>query len=143
MYLLGSAVAFLISIGCLIAGIRALVRQRRLRAESVSTSGVVLSLQKRVFNPGSGGVYCPTVEFTTPSGERISFESSFGTMPASHQVGQAVKVLYDPSQPATAEIDSGLSRWLAPGCFLAFALGACFFSAMFLGLFLVLSKSQG
>lgn len=141
MYLIGTVIAGLISIGCLIAGIVALQRQRRQRGEAVTTTGVVTGLQKRILNPGSSGVYCPTVEFTALSGERVSFESAFGNMPAGYQVGQTVKVFYDPREPAKAEVDSGLSKWLAPGCFLAFALGGCFFSVMFLVLFFVMSRS--
>jgi hypothetical protein len=96
---------------------------------------VVVGLQKQVFNPGTSGIYCPTVEFTTASGERVQFQSSFGTMPASHKVGQTVKVLYDPHKPDAAEIDSGLSNWFVPGCLAAFAIGAFVFSVMFLVLF--------
>ena len=140
MPLLGSTISCLIAIGCLWAGVSALVTQRRTRAASASAVGVVVELQKQVANPGSGGVYCPTIEFSTPSGEIVRFDSSYGTMPASHKVGQAVKVLYDPKEPHTAEIDSGLSNWLVPGCLLAFAAGAFFFSVMFLGLFLILSN---
>ena len=140
MPLLGSTISCLIAIGCLWAGVSALVTQRRTRAASASAVGVVVELQKQVANPGSGGVYCPTIEFSTPSGEIVRFDSSYRTMPASHKVGQAVKVLYDPKAPHTAEIDSGLSNWLVPGCLLAFAAGAIFFSVMFLGLFLISSN---
>ena len=139
MFLIGSAISFLISIGCLVAGVRALIMQHRQRETSTLTSGVVVALQKQVINPGSSGVYCPTIEFTTTSGETIRFESSYGTMPASHKVGQVVKVLYDPKKPDSAEIDSGLSNWFVPGCLIIFAIGAFFFSIMFLGLFFILS----
>ena len=139
MFLIDSAISFLISIGCLVAGVRALIMQRRQRETSTLTSGVVVALQKQVINPGTSGIYCPTIEFTTASGETIRFESSYGTMPASHKVGQVVKVLYDPKKPDSAEIDSGLSNWLVPGCLIVFAIGAFFFSIMFLGLFFILS----
>ena len=137
MFLIGSALSFLVSIGCLVAGVRALVLQRRRRAASTLASGVVVGLQKQIINPGTSGVYCPTVEFATASGETIRFESAYGSMPASYKVGQAVKVLYDPKAPDSAEIDSGVSNWFAPGCLLAFAVGAFFFSVMFLVLFFV------
>ena len=140
MFLLGSAISCLIAVGCLLAGVSALITQRRKRAASASAFGVVVELQKQVFNPGSGGVYCPTIEFSTPSGEVVRFASSFGTMPASHKVGQSVKVLYDPKEPHTAEIESGLSNWLVPGCLLAFAAGAIFFGVVFLILFLISSS---
>ena len=76
------------------------------RMTFTSTSGVVVVVQKQVGNPGNGGIYCPTIEFTTPSGEVVRFESSFGMMLASHKVWQVVKVLYDPQKPHSAEIDS-------------------------------------
>jgi hypothetical protein len=142
MFLIGSAISCLISIGCLVAGGRALIVQRRQREASTLASGVVVALQKQVFNPGSSGVYCPTIEFTTASGEIVRFESSYGTMPASHKVGQVVKVRYDPKMPNSAEIDSGLSNWLVPGCLMIFAIGAFFFSIMFLGLFFILSNGS-
>lgn len=137
MYMLGSAISCLVSIGCLWAGVSALIKQRRKRAASASATGVVVELQKQIFNPGSGGVYCPSIEFSTPSGEVVRFQSSYGTMPASHKVGQAVKVLYDPKEPHTAEIDSRTSNWLLPGCLLVFAAGATFFSMIFLVLFII------
>ena len=138
MFLIGSVILFLVSIACLVAGIRALIAQRRKRETFTLTSGIVVALQKQVFNPGSGGVYCPTIEFTTASGETIRFESSFGTMPASHQVGQTVSVRYDPNNPDSAEIESRLSNWLAPGCFMVFALGTLFFGIIFLGLYFIM-----
>jgi len=58
-------------------------------------------------------------------------------MPASNKVGDVVKVFYDPNAPGSAEIDSGISKWLAPGCFFLFSIGSCFFSLLFMGLFLV------
>jgi hypothetical protein len=142
MFLIGSAISFLISIGCLVAGVRALITQRRRREGSKLASGVVVALQKQIFNPGTSGVYCPTIEFTTASGEIVRFESSYGTMPASYKVGQVVKILYDPKKPVSAEIDSGLSNWLVPGCLMIFAMGAFFFSIMFIGLYFILSKGS-
>ena len=141
MFLVASAISFLIAVGCAWTSVNALIRQRRQQARSTSTSGVVVELQKRVFNPGSAGVYCPTVEFRTGSGQVVRFESSFGTMPATHSLGQAVKVFYNPQEPSTADIDSGLSNWLVPGCLLAFAVLGVFFSVMFLGLHFLFASS--
>jgi len=142
MFLIGSIISCLISIGCLVAGVAALMMQRRQREASTFASGVVVALEKQVLNPGSSGIYCPTVEFTTVSGETVRFESSFGTMPASHKVGQTVKVRYDPTKPDSAEIDSGLSNWLVPGCLMIFAMGAFFSSIMLVGLFFILRNGS-
>src|SRR5271157_3383786 len=141
MYIVGSVISGLFAIGCLIGCIVSLYSQSQKRKEFVSTTGVVASLEKRVFKPGSAGVYCPVIDFTTNSGESIRFESSYGTMPASNKVGDSVKVFYNPKNPKNAEIDSGISKWLAPGCLFLFSLGSCLFSIVFLVLFFVMSKN--
>lgn len=141
MFLVGSVISGIIALGCLVGCARSLYTQHQERRNSTSVSGIVIGLEKRVFNPGSAGVYCPTIEFTASSGEAIRFESSFGTMPASYKVGDAVTVFYNPSNPKEAEIDSGISKWFVPGCLLLFSIGACFFSVVFLGLFFTLSNN--
>jgi hypothetical protein len=141
MFIIAGIMAFLIAGGCFIGCLVAVIRQYQNRKGSLSTSGEVVGLEKRIFNPGSAGVYCPTVEFTTANGAMVRFESSFGTMPASNKVGDHVKVFYRPEKPDAAEIDSGITRWFVPGCLFLFSMGSCFFSALFLGLFIVYSNT--
>lgn len=141
MFLLGSLFAILIGMACLVGGVKAVLALRKRRAVSVGASGVVVELQKRVFKAGSAGVYCPVVDFATASGETIRVETSQGTMPASHTVGQTVKVVYDPSAPQGAEIESGLSNWLVPGCLFAFGALGLFFGVVFAALHLLVSSS--
>jgi hypothetical protein len=137
MFIAMSLISCLFAVGCLAWGIVVLIAQFRRDEKSGRVLGVVVDLQKRTFTPGSGGVYCPTVEFTAPSGETIRFESSFGTMPASHKIGQSVNVKYDPNDPHKAEVDSGYGQWLYPGCLLVFASGACLFSILFFAIYLL------
>ena len=113
----------LIGLAVLIYGAVSAVRQSRELARQVGASGTVVDLVKRVINPGSGGVYCPVVEFTTATGQAVRFESQFGTMPATHQVGQTVAVRYEVADPQKAEVDSATSRWLVPGCTMGMGLG--------------------
>jgi len=120
----------LIGVGVLIAGAVAAVKQSRQSGSRVAATGKVVDLVKRVFNPGSGGVYCPVVEFTTATGQFVRFESEFGTMPATHQVGQSIAVRYEPTDPQKAEVDSATSRWLVPGCMIGMGV-------LFLGMGLV------
>ncbi len=141
MFLIGGGIALLIAGGCFVGCIYLILSQYQQRKGSVHASGVVVGLEKRVFNPGSAGVYCPVVEFTTETGKTIRFESSFGTMPAPHKAGDAVKVFYDPEKPDAAEMDSGIAKWFAPGCPFLFSIGSCFFSMLFFGLFLVYSNT--
>ncbi|MFN2510645.1 MAG: DUF3592 domain-containing protein, partial [Pyrinomonadaceae bacterium] len=101
-------------------------------------------LVKRVFTARSGGVYCPVVEFTTAAGQIVRFESQFGTMPATHQVGQTIQVHYEVHDPQKAEVDSVTSRWFVPGCMIG--MGLLFFvlggSLLVIGI-LVLAGSSG
>jgi hypothetical protein len=113
----------LIGVAVLIGGVVAAVKQGRKSARGVAATGTVVDLVKRVFNPGSAGVYCPVVDFATATGQRVRFESQFGTMPASHRVGQSVAVRYDPADPQKAEVDSVTANWFVPGCTIAMGLG--------------------
>ncbi len=113
----------LIGLAVLIYGAVSALRQSRELARQVTTTGRVVDLIKRVLNPGSGGVYCPVVEFTTATGQPVRFESQFGTMPATHQVGQTVAVRYEGADPQKAEVDSATSRWFVPGCTMGMGLG--------------------
>jgi hypothetical protein len=103
-----------------------------------------VDLVKRVFNPRSGGVYCPVVEFTTAGGQAVRFESQFGTMPASHQVGQTIAVRYEVADPQKAEVDSATSRWLVPGCMIGMGLGFLVLGGALLAIgILVLASGRG
>src|SRR5258708_18061604 len=117
--------------GVLIREIVAAEKQKRKSARGVAATGTVIDLVKKIFNPGSAGVYCPVVQFTTGTGELVEFESEFGTMPASHRVGQTIAVRYDAADPQSAEVDSATANWFVPGCtiamgFLFFAMGLVF-----------------
>ena len=128
----------------MIGGAVAAVKQSRESARRVGATGTVVDLVKRVFTARSGGVYCPVVEFTTAAGQAVRFESQFGTMPATHQVGQTVAVQYELADPQKAEVDSSTSRWLVPGCMIGMGLGFLVLggSLLIIGI-LVLAGSSG
>jgi len=116
----------LIGLAVLISGIIAAVKQKGKIARGVPATGTVVDLVRKIFNPGSAGVYCPVVQFTTGAGQLIKFESGFGTMPASHRVGQTIAVRYDPTNPQSAQVDSASGNWFVPGC--TIAMGLLFFA---------------
>ena len=120
----------LIGIAVLISGVVGAVKQSRESARRVAATGVVVDLVRRVVRPGSAGIYCPTVDFITATGQTVRFQSEFGTMPASYQVGQSIAVRYNPDNPQEAEVDSATSRWLVPGCMIGMGV-------LFLGMGLV------
>ena len=133
-----------IGVAVLISGIVAAVKQKRKSARGVAATGRVIDLVKKIFNPGSAGVYCPVVRFTTGTGDLVEFESGFGTMPASHRVGQTITVRYDAANPQSAEVDSATANWFVPGCtiamgFLFFAMGLAF---VVIGILMLASQRQ-
>ncbi len=137
-------VFLVIGTAVLIAGIAAVVKQKRKSAQGTPATGTVVNLVKKPFSPGSAGVYCPVVQFFTNTGQQTQFESDFGTMPASHRVGQTVAVRYDPANPQTAEVDSATANWFVPGCTIVMgvvflAMGLVF---MVIGIVVLVSQPQ-
>jgi Protein of unknown function (DUF3592) len=144
LVLIGLLFVFL-GIAVLISGVVTAMRQSRQTARDSKVKGTVVGLERRVINPGSAGVYCPVVEFVTAAGQRVRFESEFGSMPPSHRVGQTVDVHYDPTDVDKAEVDSATTRWLAPGCMSAMGLlfvllGSALFVA---GVLVLIVSSRG
>jgi hypothetical protein len=132
--LIGAAVA--------IGGIVAVVKQKRALALGVTATGRVVDLVKTILNPGSAGIYCPVVEFTTAAGQPVRFQSDFGTMPASHTVGQAIAVRYDPASPQLAALDSATANWFVPGCTIAMGLLFLFMGVVFVVIGAVVMAGQ-
>ena len=132
----------LIGTAVLIGGVVTAIKQSRNAARGTAATGTVVDLVKRVFNPGSAGVYCPVVQFTTALGQLIRFESDFGTMPASHRVGQSIAVRYDPADPQKAEVDSATSRWLVPGCMIGMGIIFLAMGVVFLAIGIVVLAGE-
>lgn len=95
----------------------------------------MVDLERRIIQAGSLGIYCPVVEFTAPSGENVRFVSEFGSLPASHRVGQSVKVRYDALNTEKAEVDSGASRWLVPAIMIGIGVIFCCFTVFALAVY--------
>jgi hypothetical protein len=70
--------------------------------------------------------YAPVVLFETTNKNVIEFISSTSSNPPSYQVGEFVDVLYLPSNPHNAKIDSFFSLWGSSLIF--FVLGSIFLS---------------
>ncbi len=82
-------------------------------ATGVSADGVVIDLIAERDSDGDN-VYYPRVRFLTPAGEPVEFTGSVGSSPAAFDVGEPVAVLYNPSAPRDARIDSFFQLWFAP-----------------------------
>ncbi len=58
--------------------------------------------------------YAAQVRFTTQDGSTVNFKESFSANPPAHQVGDKVKVLYDPSNYQNARVDDFMNTWFLP-----------------------------
>ena len=100
------------ALGLLGGAVWAYINQQRNMESRVAATGTVVELTTQVTQRSS--IFCPVVEFTVPSGEKIRFTSAFGSRPAGHRIGQSVNVRYDTVDPQKAEIESTMNRWLVP-----------------------------
>jgi Protein of unknown function (DUF3592) len=134
MFLLMGLCAGLSAFGLLGGAVWAYFNQKRKLESRVAATGTVVELTNSITSNGRR-IICPVVEFTAPSGEKTRFTSDFGSLPASHKIGQSVNVRYDPVDPQKAEIESAMTLWLTPLILVFMGLVACCLAASFLGVF--------
>lgn len=125
MFLFISLCSGLAALGLFAGAVWAYLKQKSQTESRTSATGTVVELVHRSTTGGHTGIFCPVVEFSLPSGERITFTSDFGSRPASYKVGQSVNIRYDPADPQKAEIESGLTTWLAPAILVFMGAIAC------------------
>ena len=106
----------------------------RLEQTGERTTGRVARLEEGSDSDGGCCVYSPVVEFTV-NGQAHSFEGDTASYPPAYQVGEEVRVLYDPASPDTAQIDKWSERWLMP----LIIIPAMLFTALLLNFFLLRS----
>lgn len=91
---------------------------------ATETRGIVTELA--VSRSSDSTSYYPIVAFQDASGRQIEFQSRSGSNPPSFKRGERVSVLYEPSVPENAQINSFFSLWgmslIAGGLGLVFTL---------------------
>ena len=130
MFLIFGLLAGLASVGLLGGAVWNYFKGRQTMQNRVAVNGTVVELVQR--NTSRSHIFCPVVEYSLPSGEKMRFTSEFGTLPASHKIGDVVKVRYDPANPQQAEIESGMSLWLGPLIMVFMGTVACCLSVFFI-----------
>ena len=105
----------IIAVVCIImffAGLRLRRNERRLDTIWIRTKGQIIS-----YNPRDAGVGVQTtgkvtwykkVKFVTQDGREIVFEGRLGALPG--EPGREISVIYDPSNPESALIDTFVER---------------------------------
>jgi len=104
----GSPIMLVIGLGILFLGLQWRTFTQNQIATMLTTEGRVVEVVSRTTTSGGERktYFYPVVEFRTPDGEVIRFESSTGSNPSSYRVGDTVRVYYDPQAPQSAMIDS-------------------------------------
>jgi hypothetical protein len=109
-FLICAVVGLALIIGGVFWGIRRYSLLRRgLRAEGTVVEQLVKdSAEQSTF-------YYPIVEFKTQGGETVRFRGGAGNAGGPQiQTGTTVDILYDPSKPSEAQINSFVQYWLGP-----------------------------
>jgi hypothetical protein len=141
MFLLVGLCVGVLAFALLVGAVWTFFSQRRKMESRVLAVGTVVELATQVTANARATIICPIVEFTAPSGEKIRFTSDFGTLPASHKIGQSVNVRYDPLNPQQAEIDSAMNIWLTPLILIFMGIVACCLAVTFLGVYALAGTS--
>ncbi len=101
------------AIGGLCLGLSFFFRRRTKRfiGESLQTYGDVVGLHE-VHDEGSV-TYAPVIRFTTSNGAVREFTDSTSSRPASHQIGDRIKILYHRQNPRDARIATTFRLYLS------------------------------
>jgi hypothetical protein len=104
---------------------------RRFLRSAVSARGTILENTLSTDSDGDP-IYKPRFTFTLPDGREICVQSNLGTSPPSFRKGQSVTVLYDPSIPEQAKINTFMQLWggalICGGVAVVFLVVGCFLS---------------
>lgn len=119
---LGVAIFGLIGVVFAVIGTVFFVKSATLKLTGETTQGRVVEVARKRDSDGDV-TYQPTVDFTTVAGESVTFTSDVSSSSFNYAPGTPVGVIYDPSAPHDAAIDSVFTVWLFPGIFMAFGYG--------------------
>lgn len=94
-------------------GVYAAYTSWQLQTNGETTTGVVVRLNEQDDADGGCCTYVPVIEFEA-GGKTYSFDGDTASDPPAYEVNEKVSVLYDPSDPNTAQINRFSERWLMP-----------------------------
>lgn len=106
-----AAIFLTVGLGLLGGGVYSFVSTREFLGNAVSANGVVIDLEEHWDSDDSSYTYYPRVRFQTEGGQAYEFTGDVGSSPAAFDVGEEVRVLFDPADPSGARIDSFMQLW--------------------------------
>ena len=119
---------FVTVMGLFLIGIAAIIYLvgSSFRSNAELTTGTVSGFSTVTDSDDNSQTYCPIVQFSTETGQQVTYYSNTCNSPPAHQVGDSVEIYYDPENPEKAQIKGFWSQYLAViivGCIgLAFTL---------------------
>ena len=110
----------------------------QLQTNGVTTPGTVVRLNEQSDAEGGCCTYVPVVDFYV-NDQVYTFEGDNASYPPAYEVGEQVNVIYDPTNPNTAQIDSLFERWAFP----VIIIPAMIFAAAVLNIVMVRAWKRG
>jgi hypothetical protein len=110
----------------------------RLETSGETTTGTVTRLEESETSEGYCCVYSPVVEFQV-DGVTYSFENDTASSSPDYEIGSEVRILYDPADPNTAQINTFSARWLFP----IIIIPAMIFGSLILTFFMIRAWRRG
>jgi hypothetical protein len=130
--LLGVMALLLVAVLLIGLGVRGVVATQRFLASTSAADGVVVEVDDDTNYEKGTTTYYPVVRFVTGSGKVVQYRDHSGENPPAYQVGDLVRVLYDPANPQGARLDTWASLWLEALILIILGVPLLLFSAVIL-----------
>ena len=101
-------------------------------------TGSVVRLEESSSAESGCCVYSPVIEYQI-NGQTYSIEGGNASNPPAYKVGQQVNLIYNPADPAKAQIDRFSERWLFP----IIIIPAMIFGALIVDFFMIRAWRRG
>jgi Protein of unknown function (DUF3592) len=98
---------------------------------ATKASGHIIRLEERFDSQNNSNEYAPVFQFVAGDRKTYTITSRTASNPAGFEIGENVLVLYKPSDPAGAELDSFWQIWLVPMILIFISAAHGFISGVF------------
>jgi len=109
--------------GMIIGAVFMVISTNKFLDGAIIVNGEVMDLVESYSEDST--TYAPVVAYRTETGDVFSFKSNTSSNPPSYSIGEQIEVLYSPSDPRSARINSFFSLW--GGSVIVGILGSVFF----------------